>query len=62
MVIDPARQKLIHGEVSKQNEQLFLHAFKKSATTYEQTSTLVKGVMDDIRFGNSLNTKGVSNK
>jgi len=57
VVIDPARQKLIHGEVSKKNEQLFLHAFKKTATSHEQASALVKGVMDDIRFGNSLNTK-----
>jgi len=40
VMIDPVRQKLIHGEISKNNEQSFLHAFKKSATTYEQTSEL----------------------
>lgn len=55
--IDPARQKLIHGELSKKNTQSFLHAFKDSSTTYDQTSSLVKGIMDDIRFGNPLNTK-----
>jgi len=57
VMIDPVRQKLIHGGISKKNEQAFLHAFKQSATTYEQTSALVKGIMDDIRFGNQLNTE-----
>ena len=57
VMIDPERQKAVHGAISKKTEQPFLQAFEKSATAYQQTSSLVKGIMDDIRFGNQLNAK-----
>ena len=57
VVIDPSRQKAVHGAVSTKPKQSFLHAFEASANVYQQTSSLVKGVMDDIRFGNQLNVK-----
>jgi len=55
--IDSARQKTIHGAISNKNQQSFRHAFGNSAKTYQQTTSLVKGMMDDIRFGNQLNIK-----
>ena len=55
--IDPEQQKMIHGAISKKSELSFLHAFGNSAETYQQTSSLVKGMMDDIRFGNQLNVE-----
>ncbi len=55
VVIDPVRQKTVHGDITADSEQSFLKAFNKSEETYQQTSTLVKNMMDDIRFGNQLN-------
>lgn len=55
--IDPSRQKTIHGAISSNSERSFLKAFEDSTTVHQKTSTLVKGMMDDIRFGNQLNAK-----
>lgn len=60
--IDPARQKQIHGDVlsrsSKSGKKLsFTQAFANAQQTYQQTSNLVKDLMDDVRFGNTLNTE-----
>ncbi len=57
VVIDPARQKRIHGAISNKPAPSFLKAFEDSETSYQKTSSLVKGMMDDIRFGNQLNAK-----
>ena len=35
------------------------HSLEQSAHTYQQTSNLIKTVMDDIRFGNQLNVHAV---
>jgi len=55
--IDTARQKATHGAISTDPKKSFLKAFEESATVYEKTSSLVKDMMDDIRFGNQLNGK-----
>jgi putative nucleotidyltransferase with HDIG domain len=55
--IDVSRQKLIHGSISSTPERSFLRGFEDSSSAYEKTSSLVKGMMDDIRFGNQLNGK-----
>jgi len=57
VMIDPAQQKLVHGEISSKPKKSFLDAFEGSKQVYEQTSSLVKDMMDDIRFGNQLNAK-----
>jgi len=57
VMIDPAQQKLVHGEISSNPKKSFLDAFEGSKQVYEQTSSLVKDMMDDIRFGNQLNAK-----
>ena len=61
--IDPGRQKQVHGAAltrdSKQEKKLaYNQAFTKSQQAYQQTSNLVKNLMDDVRFGNTLNTEG----
>jgi HD-GYP domain-containing protein (c-di-GMP phosphodiesterase class II) len=56
--IDPSLQKAAHGAISSKNEESLLRAFEASAETYQQTSSLVKTMMDDIRFGNQLNVNG----
>ncbi len=60
--IDPSYQKQTHGDALTRNsgaeKQLnFSQAFANSQHTYQQTSNLVKDLMDDVRFGNSLNTQ-----
>ncbi len=55
--IDSDRQKTIHGAISTNPNKSFLKAFEDSTTTYQKTSSLVKDMMDDIRFGNQLNGK-----
>ncbi len=55
VVIDPVRQKTVHGDITADSEQVFFQAFNKSEETYQQISSLVKDIMDDIRFGNQLN-------
>ena len=60
--IDPKQQKQTHGasitKASSPTKKLsFNKAFSRSQKTYEQTSHLVKNLMDDIRFSNSLNTE-----
>ena len=57
VVIDPSRQKTVHGEITTKPKQSFVDAFENAASIYQQTSSLVKGMMDDIRFGNQLNVK-----
>jgi putative nucleotidyltransferase with HDIG domain len=55
--IDASRQKTIHGAISSSLEKFFLRTFEDSSKTYQKTSSLVKDMMDDIRFGNQLNGK-----
>ncbi len=60
--INPARQKQIHGDALTRNSKTdnrlnFTQAFANSQQTYQQTSNLVKDLMDDVRFGNTLNTE-----
>ena len=55
--IDASRQKTVHGAISSNLEKSFLRSFEDSAKTYQKTSSLVKNMMDDIRFGNQLNGK-----
>ncbi len=60
--IDPSYQKQTHGDALTRNsgteKQLnFSQAFAVSQHTYQQTSHLVKDLMDDVRFGNTLNTE-----
>ncbi len=60
--IDPAWQKQVHGAALTRNSEparklSFTQAFKESQETYQQTSNLVKTMMDDVRFGNTLNTE-----
>lgn len=55
--IDASRQKTIHGAISSSLEKSFLRTFEDSSKTYQKTSSLVKDIMDDIRFGNQLNGK-----
>lgn len=57
VMIDSSRQKNIHGPISNKSQKPLSKAFEDSATTYQQTSSLVKDIMDDIRFGNQLNAK-----
>ncbi len=57
VMIDSARQKTVHGSISNKSQKSLSKAFEDSATTYQQTSSLVKDIMDDIRFGNQLNAK-----
>ncbi len=61
--IDPDWQKQVHGPTLSKNASLkkktaYAQAFEKSQKTYQQTSNLVKNLMDDVRFGNTLNTEG----
>ncbi len=55
--VDGVRQKTVHGAVSSKSKKSFLKAFEDSKSVYQETSSLVKGMMDDIRFGNQLNVK-----
>jgi len=55
VMIDAVRQKTVHGFISNKSSKSLSKAFEDSATTYQQTSSLVKDIMDDIRFGNQLN-------
>lgn len=55
--INPSLQKTTHGAISSKTEASFLKAFESSANTYKDTCSLVKSMMDDIRFGNQLNVK-----
>ena len=60
--IDTARQKQIHGAALTRNSNpekklAFNQAFKEAEETFQQTTNLVKTLMDDVRFGNSLNTE-----
>ncbi len=57
VMIDPAMQKMVHGAITEVPTQSFLQAFEKAESTFQTTSSLVKDVMDDIRFGNQLNVK-----
>lgn len=57
VVIDPERQKATHGAISSKTEKSLEQAFEDSATAYQQTHSLVKDMMDDIRFGNELSGK-----
>ena len=57
VMIDSSRQKTVHGSISKKAQKSLSKAFEDSSTTYQQTSSLVKDLMDDIRFGNQLNAK-----
>ena len=57
VMIDSSRQKNVHGPISNKSQKPLSKAFEDSATTYQQTSSLVKDIMDDIRFGNQLNAK-----
>lgn len=61
--IDPAWQKQVHGaavtrDSSPEKKLDYNQAFAKSQQVYQQTSVLVKSLMDDVRFGNTLNTEG----
>lgn len=61
--IDPAWQKQVHGaavtrDSSPEKKLAYNQAFAKSQQVYQQTSVLVKSLMDDVRFGNTLNTEG----
>lgn len=60
--IDTARQKQVHGAALTKSSKLekkiaFNQAFKESQKTFQQTTNLVKTLMDDVRFGNTLNTE-----
>lgn len=55
VVINVARQKNVHGAITNRPTQSFLKGFNNAAATFQQTSSLVKTMMDDIRFGNQLN-------
>ncbi len=60
--IDPAYQKQIHGDAltgtsGTEKKLNFSRAFADSQHTYQQTSNLVKDLMHDVRFGNTLNTE-----
>ena len=62
--IDVERQKKSHGSIptgkADIKQQLgFSRSFEQSARTYQNTSNLIKTVMDDIRFGNRLNVTAV---
>lgn len=62
--IDASWQKKFTGAIptrsSSASSQLnFARAFEQTANTFQETSNLVKTVMDDIRFGNQLNTEAV---
>jgi HD-GYP domain-containing protein (c-di-GMP phosphodiesterase class II) len=62
--IDVERQKRSHGSIptgkSTAKQQLgFARSFDQAAQTYQNTSNLIKSVMDDIRFGNQLNVTAV---
>lgn len=62
--IDANWQKKFTGAIptnrSSTSSQLsFARAFKQTANTFQETSNLVKTVLDDIRFGNQLNTESV---
>ena len=57
VMIDSSRQKTVHGSISNKPLKSLSKAFEDSAATYQQTSSLVKDIMDDIRFGNQLNAK-----
>ncbi len=64
--IDAQKQKHIHGAIptgkTQQVDRLkFEKSFQKAAKTYKETSQLVKKVMEDIRFGNQLNTEVAKN-
>lgn len=62
--IDANWQKKFTGAIptsrsSAQSQLGFARAFKQTTATYQETSNLVRTVMDDIRFGNQLNTEAV---
>lgn len=62
--IDVERQKRDHGAIptgkTAGKQQLnFARSFDQAAQTYQNTSQLIKTVMDDIRFGNQLNVEAV---
>ncbi len=57
VMIDPARQKAIHGDIADKSQKKMQQAFNKSAETYGNASGLVKDIMDDIRFGNQFSSQ-----
>lgn len=62
--IDVKRQKKLYGSTPTRNtdpkRQLsFARSLEQSARTYQHTCSLIKTVMDDIRFGNQLSVKAV---
>jgi len=62
--IDANWQKKFTGAIptnrsSALSQLSFARAFNQTTVTYQETSNLVKSVMDDIRFGNQLNTEAV---
>ncbi len=59
--INPSLQKSDNGAISSKTEASFLKAFESSARTYKDTLSLVKNMMDDIRFGNQLNVTAAKN-
>ena len=62
--IDVVTQKRQHGylptRASDSSKQLsFARSFNQTSKTFQQTSGLIKSVMDDIRFGNQFNVEAV---
>ncbi|MGR9051357.1 MAG: HD-GYP domain-containing protein, partial [Gammaproteobacteria bacterium] len=60
--IDARKQKQHYGAIptgltKETDRENFYKAFNKAAETYQSTNNLVKNVMEDLRFGNQLNTK-----
>ncbi|WP_051906825.1 HD-GYP domain-containing protein [Methylomarinum vadi] len=60
--IDVQKQKQQYGaiptRITKESDRVaFYKAFSQASDTYRSTNNLVKNVMDDLRFGNQLNTR-----
>lgn len=55
--IDASRQKSDRGNIKSASNAELLTTFNQAADVYEETSSLVKSIMDDIRFGNNLNVQ-----
>lgn len=62
--VDVKWQKFQHGSIptraSDASRQLsFARSFKQTVNTFQQTTVLIKSVLDDIRFGNQFSVKAV---
>ncbi len=57
--IDASRQKQARGAIKSASNTNLFSSYTKASDTFDNTSSLVKTVMDDIRFGNQLNVAAV---